>query len=137
MTKGEDDMAKILLIDDDELMRASLHAMLASGGHEVVEADDGKSGVAEFRRQAFDLVISDIVMPGKDGITTIGEIHQASPDAKIIAMSSAHRSDPRGDLEIAWAYGAARSLRKPIKRQDLLAAVDEVLSGAPARTSIG
>jgi CheY-like chemotaxis protein len=127
-------MAKILLIDDDDLMRASLHAMLGSGGHEVIEATDGTAGVAEFRRQAFDLVISDIVMPGKDGVTTIGEIHQASPTTKIIAMSSADPSDPRGDLEIAWAYGAARSLRKPIRRVDLLREVDALLAepAAPA-----
>ncbi len=122
-------MATILIIDDDDLMRASLRAMLESAGHRIVEAPNGRVGVRLAKETHLDLVMSDIIMPGKDGVTTIGEIHQQFPDLKIIAMSSAEPGDPLADLEIAWVYGASKSLQKPIKREVLLAAVEELIGG--------
>ncbi len=128
-------MAKILIIDDDDLMRASLRAMLETAGHEVLEAPNGRIGVRLAREAAVDVVLSDIVMPGKDGVTTIGEIHEQCPDVKIIAMSSAEPGDPQADLEIAWVYGAHKSFQKPIKRDVLLAAVDELLGQRAGATA--
>ncbi len=128
-------MATILIIDDDDLMRASIRAMLESGGHKVLEAPNGRVGVRLVQETPVDLVMTDIIMPGKDGVTTIGEIHQQFPNIKIIAMSSAEPGDPLADLEIAWVYGAQKSFQKPIKRETLFAAIEELLGESAAASA--
>lgn len=124
-------MATVLIIDDDDLFRASLRAMLETAGHKAVEAPNGRIGVRLAQEAPVDLVMCDIIMDGKDGVTTIGEIHEKRPEVPIIAMSSAEPGDPLADLEIAWVYGAAKSFQKPIKRDVLLAAIDELLAARP------
>ena len=120
-------MALILIVDDDRRFRAMLRAMLTDAGHRVLEAGDGDSGVETFRRERPDVALVDIIMPGKGGISTIGEIHMLDPTAKIVAMSGGDPRGPLSDLPIAWAYGAARSLRKPFGRTVLLATLAELL----------
>jgi DNA-binding NtrC family response regulator len=130
-------MALILVIDDDRRFRPMLRALLEEAGHEVIEETEGRAGIVAYRARRPDVALVDIIMPGKGGIATIGEIHMEFPDAKLIAMSGGDPRGPLSDLPIAWAYGAMRSLQKPFGKTALLAAIEEALQDASARPAIG
>jgi DNA-binding response OmpR family regulator len=121
-------MPRILLIDDEPQIRAMLTQMLTRAGYEVTEAANGNDGVRRFREAPADLVITDLIMPGKDGIETILELRREFPDVKIIAVSGGGRIGAQEYLWMARSLGAAVTLDKPVERQKLL---DEV------RTLIG
>ena len=123
-------MARILVIEDDELLRETVKEILEDAGHEVDEAEDGVVGVQAFKQQPADLVITDIIMPNKEGIQTIWEIKQAAPEVQIIAVSGGVPGQPESDLPLAESFGAARSLQKPISARVLVQTVDEVLGQA-------
>ena len=123
-------MAKILVIDDDDATRGVLRELLEEEGHVVMEAADGSSGLQVFRERSADLVVVDIVMPGKNGVTTLGELHMESPQTKIIAISGADPSEALADLPIAWAFGAVRSMQKPLLPSSFLRVVEELLASA-------
>jgi CheY-like chemotaxis protein len=118
-------MSRILIIDDDPALRALMRVMLATAGHEVQEAGDGKAGVARYRQKRSDVVITDILMPEQEGLETIRELRHLDPLVKIIAMSVAG-DGPSGHLRIAVKLGARRILHKPFSRDQLLAAVSDV-----------
>ena len=125
-------MATILLVDDDEGVRTLLHKALVAAGHEVEDAWNGDVALAAYRRQPRDLVITDLVMPEKDGLETIMALRRLNPAVKIIAMSGGGRTLGLGQLylETARTFGADRILAKPFTSTALLTAVTEVLSGA-------
>ncbi len=120
-------MATILVIDDEESMRTSLKTMLTREGYDVLAAEDGKKGLELFTSHQVDLVITDIVMPEKEGLETIMEMQKASRDVKIIAISGGGRLEPAGYLYNAKALGAKHTFEKPFKQADLLGAVYELL----------
>ena len=122
-------MARILLVDDDDAIRGMLRKMLMSAGFEVEEAANGNVAVAAYCRQPSDLVITDLVMPEKDGLETIMELRRLDPAVKIIAMSGGGRSLGPGEryLESARTFGALRVLSKPFSASALLKAVSDVL----------
>jgi DNA-binding response OmpR family regulator len=126
-------MALILIVDDDHWMRAVLRSMLEDAGHEVVEADDGTAGISAFQARRPDVTVVDIIMPGKGGISTIGEIRMHAPKARIIAISGGDPCGAHSDLPLAVAYGALRTLRKPLDRRELLRAIELTLEGERAR----
>lgn len=119
----------ILLIDDDDLFRKALRLTLERAGHVVVEAIDGNAGLRCYRSRPFDLVITDLIMPGKEGLETIRELRSMDAGVNIIAMSGGGRIDARDYLTMAKAFGARRVLDKPFSEQDLLQAID---AAAPA-----
>ena len=119
--------ARILLIDDDDQIRTALREMLEREGYEVAEAPDGKAGCSYFRNEGADLVITDILMPEKDGIETIIEIRRDFPEAKIIAISGGGDIDPNFYLHLSSQFGVSRTLTKPFEREDLLASVRELM----------
>ncbi|MBI2978458.1 MAG: response regulator [Rhodospirillales bacterium] len=126
-------MARVLLIEDEELVRVSLRRVLEGQGHEVFEAADGEEGVAEFRSmakvfKASDVVITDILMPVKDGHDTITEIKEITPNAKIIAISGGGNVNPKVFLDISSALGADRVLSKPFSTEEFLDAVNHCLA---------
>ena len=123
-------MARILLVEDDEAVRDLLRKTLVSAGYDVEEAPNGVVAVAAYRRQACDVVITDLVMPEKDGLEAIMELRRLDPAVKIIAMSGGGRSLGPGQLylESARLFGALRTLAKPFTAQALLKAVSEVLA---------
>jgi len=121
-------MARILVIDDNPRFRAMLREVLEGVGHKVTAAADCESGLSAFRLSPADLAIVDVVMPGKGGATTIGDLHQEFPELKIIAVADGDTSEARDDLPTAWTPGAARSLNKPIRHREMLATVDELLA---------
>jgi len=120
-------MAKVLVIDDDPGFRRMIRMILTRMHHDVVEARDGNEGVANFKAENPDLVISDIVMPDKEGIQTILEIRALAPDAKIIAMSGGGVSVGTGYLGAALKLGADLVLSKPFRPAELTAIVEQLL----------
>lgn len=126
-------MARILLIDDEEPVRSVLRRGLERVGHEIVEASDGAEGTRLFGSSFFDLVITDLFMPGKEGIETIIDLREKFPEVKILVVSGGLPSggsslDRLGSLADAEAMGADASLEKPFKIRDLLEVVDDLLS---------
>lgn len=120
-------MSKILIIDDEDLVRDTVKQLLAAVGHDVVEARNGKEGVAQFGAIHPDLVISDIIMPDKEGLATITEIRQADPEVRILAMSGGGRLGNMDFLQMAQKLGANRIIAKPFDPDELLDVVDEML----------
>jgi DNA-binding response OmpR family regulator len=120
-------MGTILVIDDDDTVRLSVKLALEDAQHHVVDAADGIAGMALFRQQPTDLVVTDIFMPGKEGLETIDEIKRVRPATKIIAISGGGRVAPDHYLEIAICVGADRSLRKPFDIGTLVAEVNGLL----------
>jgi CheY-like chemotaxis protein len=121
-------MARVLVIDDEDLLRETLREMLEDAGHRVFEEADGIAGVESFSQSPVDLVITDMIMPKMDGVNTIWRLKQMAPDVKIIAISGGVPGAPRSDLPLAELYGAQRTLQKPFTRTELLRAVDDVLA---------
>ena len=121
-------MVRILIIDDDEQILAMLRQTLEREGYEVMEASDGNEGLRRYRENPTDLIITDLIMPEKEGIETIMELHRDFPDVKIIAISGGGRVDPGQYLSIAKSFGAQYTFTKPIERKKLLKAVRELLN---------
>ncbi|MBW2709831.1 MAG: response regulator [Deltaproteobacteria bacterium] len=125
--KQTPDPQSILVIDDDETIRELLRAILEREGYRVLEASDGDKGIKQFRETPTDLVITDIIMPGKEGIETIRDLRREFPDVKIIAISGGGRIGPDAYLEMAKVLGALRTFSKPFDQKSLLKAVEEVI----------
>jgi DNA-binding response OmpR family regulator len=120
-------MARILIIDDEPSVRELLITMLMEEGHEVVEAADGKAGLRLLQERPADLVITDLIMPEKEGIETIMDLRRDFPDVKIIAMSGGGIIQAQDYLGMAQGMGAHRVFEKPFGVGAMLAAVHELL----------
>ena len=124
--------ARILVVDDDEQVRTLLKAILEREGYAVDAAGDGCQAVTVFDPGVHALVITDIVMPEKEGIEMIMELRQLVPGLPVIAISGGGRLGP--DDYLAWARrcGVRHTFTKPVPRRELLAAVTELV-GQPVR----
>jgi DNA-binding response OmpR family regulator len=121
-------LARILLIEDQDLIRGLLRDTLELAGHTVIEAPNGADGLDLFRQAGADLVITDIVMPDKDGLEVVRALREQVPPVNIIAISGA--GDSAEDyLDRAYRMGAVKVLRKPFPLAALIAAIDELLPG--------
>ena len=120
-------MAKILIIDDEEQMRLYLRNILEAEGHEVVEAPDGEEGVRLYHEEPADLIITDLFMPGKEGLGTIVALRQDIPYVKIIVISGGGKARNLDFLCAAKTLGAVCTLAKPFTRQEMLDAVRNAL----------
>lgn len=120
-------MARILVVDDTYEVRAFLREFLESAGHEVGEADNGASGIRLAVTFAPDLVITDILMPGKEGLEMIQELRRLDPRPRVIAISGGSTTGKLDVLKLAMHLGADRTFWKPFDLDRLLAAVDEEL----------
>ena len=127
-------MHRLLLIDDDDLLREALAAVLTAAGFKVEQAANGTEALARFRANPADLVITDLVMPDREGLETIATLHREWPALPIIAMSG---SAPRSSLYLAMAakLGAHRTLPKPFAPAVLLRFIDELL-GPPTEPPV-
>jgi len=119
---------QILVIEDDLAVRELMLQTLTKAGYQVFAAEDGVEGVNLFREKNPDLVITDIVMPQKEGLQTIIELRQQAPDVKVIAMSGGGRNDNGDYLKLARKFGARKTVTKPFLRDEMLAVVREVLA---------
>jgi len=120
-------MNPILIIDDDIEILSVLRLILEREGYDVLAASDGKEGLKLCRQQRVDLVITDLVMPEKEGVETIMELRRDFPHVKIIAMSGGGSIAPENYLHMAQMLGAQRTLRKPFTPNEMLEAVRELV----------
>jgi len=111
---------KILVIDDDHLVRYALSKVLSSNGYEVVTASDSRRGMVVLREEHPDVVITDIIMPEQEGIDTIIQIRRERPGVKIIAISGGGRIRNIDFLDMAQSLGANDVLAKPFEVDELL-----------------
>ena len=121
-------MARILLIDDDELIRETLCMVLEDAGHQVLTAENGRVGLSKLEQHPVDLVISDLFMPDMEGLETMRIIRQRQDDIKIIVISGG-ALNLRKDmyLENAELLGADACLSKPFHNRELTDLVDQLL----------
>lgn len=119
-------MTRILLVDDDKDVRDVLHSILESSGYDVTAAADGSQAVELFSQGEFDIVITDLIMPVKDGLETITEILEIRPGTKIIAMSGGGRQGNVDFLENAKSLGVSRTFNKPFNLRDLIEGIEEL-----------
>ncbi len=125
---GKETMARILVIDDDDQFRAMMKKLLEQNGHDVLEASDGEKGVRLFEQQGADLIVTDIVMPNKEGLETIMDLRRKAPGVKIIAVSGGGRIGPESYLDLAKKFGAVKVFSKPFGLKEFLQAVRDALS---------
>ena len=129
-------MGSILIIDDEEDIRDALQIVLESVGHNVKVASNGNEAVELQRSEPADLIITDVIMPGKDGVDTIKEIRQEFPGIRIIAISGGGGVQPTeyvpeaitttAYLAAAKEAGADMVFTKPFERNVLIQAVDDL-----------
>lgn len=122
-------MATILLVDDDATLADMMERSLVRAGHRVAVARDGEEGVRLYDPAAFDLVVTDLIMPVKEGLELIADLRRKNPSVKIVAMSGGMRDRPGTSLPIAKGFGAERILEKPFSNAQLHEAIDAVLAG--------
>jgi CheY-like chemotaxis protein len=132
-------LAKILIVDDDGAVQATIRILLERAGHDVVAASDGRNGLAMFETGDFDALLLDIFMPGMDGLETMRLIHARKPLIPIIVISGHPIASDSGSspdfLTMATKLGAVSSLQKPFKPAALLAAVAGCLEAAKRSSS--
>lgn len=131
-------MAKILVIDDEEDIRVVLKQVLERAGYDVCVAADGKEGLEVMAQQGADLVITDVIMPGIDGVATVQKIREKFLNTRIIVISGGGNVAPleyepgaiatNAYLASAENAGADRTMTKPFKRQELLDAIKELMT---------
>jgi CheY-like chemotaxis protein len=123
-------MTSILLVDDDDEFRAMLGEVLTRAGYQVALEPDGQRAIDHYASHRTDLVITDLVMPEKEGIQLIVELKRLNSKVKIIAVSGAGQSFLEEYLKLAKILGAQRVLAKPFSEEEVLEAVRQVLDGS-------
>ncbi len=121
---------RILVIDDDAGVRVTVEHVLSVSGYELASASDFKEAKRLFEEFKPDLVITDIIMPGQDGLTTIVRFKKAQPAVKVIAMSGGARLGNDNILQKAQEVGADHILAKPFATEQLTSLVSQSLEGA-------
>ena len=129
-------MAHILVIDDDPMICELLRRTLERAGYRVTEAYDGQKGLAAHKASPADLVITDMIMPGMEGIETIMEFRRLNPALKIIAMSGGGMGQGSDYLGMARKFGVFHTLAKPFSIEKITKFVAEVL-GETAASATG
>ena len=130
-------MARILIVDDEEDVRIALKQVLERAGYDVSVATSGNEGLEVMKREGADLVITDVIMPGVDGIAAAKQIREKYRDTRIIVISGGGRTAPepyepnaistRSYLASASNAGADQTLTKPFDRDELLRVVQDLL----------
>jgi CheY-like chemotaxis protein len=123
-------VADVLVIDDDPLARLILRSALESAGHQVSEAAGGAEALRLFRVAPAELVFCDMYMPDGDGLETIPALRREWPRVRIVAVSGGSRTISFDALPVAASLGAVLTLRKPLGREDVLAAAEQALRDA-------
>ncbi len=128
-------MADVVVIDDDDQLRAMMRQMLERVGHTVREAADGVVGLDVVRQSHCDLVVTNIFMPRRDGLEFLHVLHRDAPTLPVLAVSGGgqalsgklHVAD---FLEVAKRFGAAAALHKPFEWEEFMQAVGTLLTNA-------
>ena len=128
-------MERILVIDDEPHILLMVKKMLERAGYEVDLASNGSEGLRLFSKLRPGLVITDIIMPEKEGLETIREMRRISSDLKIIAMSGGGKISADNYLETAKIFGASRLIEKPFSQKQLLTYVEELVGTGQGKPS--
>jgi DNA-binding response OmpR family regulator len=123
-------MAKILVIDDEPSILIMIKKMLEREGHLVDTAANGRVGTELFEKNNHDLIITDIIMPQKEGLEIILELRKKHPKLKIVAISGGGRIGPEGYLPSAKLFGADMVFQKPLIKNEFVEAISKLLSEA-------
>lgn len=121
-------MPVILLIEDDRELRAMLKAALVRKEFTVIEAENGKEALTQFKPGITDLVITDLIMPEEDGLKVIMKIREKKPEIKVVAISGGGKAGPGSYLSLAKALGADAVFPKPFSVADLILKIENLLS---------
>ncbi len=121
-------MALVLIVDDDPTVLRMLTQVMQRDGHTVMQAEDGDVAIRLFRRQPADVIITDLLMPNKEGLELIAEAREIAPHVRIIAYSGGGKIQPQNYLEFASGLGADRVYTKPVPITELSVAVKELLA---------
>ena len=122
--------ARILIVDDEQLVRDLLDRVLRRSGHEVVATSTADEAIVLLAQSAFDLLVTDVVMPGMDGFDLLRRVKNAHPDIRVIVLTGHAREQIISDFLL---HGADDYLAKPFQVHELIGAVDRVL-GAPSKS---
>ncbi len=129
-------LAKVLIIDDEEAVRALARRMLESRNHTVIEAVAGVAGLKAFEEEKPDVIVTDIIMPNADGLEVIREIRRQDPEARIIVVSGGGRLPDQTYLGYARKLGATAVLPKPFTPEQLLSLIGNLPSNtAPKKAA--
>ncbi|MBA4072973.1 MAG: response regulator [Gemmatimonas sp.] len=120
--------ARILVIDDDPIVRDLVVEMLRREGYDVESAEDGHAGMKRFHEQPSALVITDVVMPEQEGLETLMQLRRSGHPVKVLAISGGGRVGPDAYLDMARTLGAHGILAKPFGREELLDLVTKLLA---------
>ncbi|MBU0469136.1 MAG: response regulator [Candidatus Omnitrophica bacterium] len=120
-------MIKILLIEDNEVMRETLKELLERNSYEVLAASDGEEGTKLYNKFLPDLVITDLIMPNKGGLRTIVDLKQQTPSLKIIAISGGGTLEAEQYLNASKFLKADKTLKKPFSNEQLLERIKELI----------
>ena len=129
-------MARILLIDDDDMVRSTLHYILVKSGHTVIEAHNGVEGLELYPSVSADLLITDIVMPDMNGLQFLQKLHHNYPPVRTIAISGggAHFND--NCLQAAKSLGVEKVLAKPFSCAAFMTAVNDLLAATDLKSRV-
>ena len=122
-------MAKILVIDDDDIVNGMIVQLLSEAGYDAVGAQDGDRGLKLVETESFDMIVTDIVMPKKEGLETILELRKKNKMVPIIAISGGGKINADEYLLVAKGLGAKYTFKKPFDNKAFLNAVRVCLSG--------
>lgn len=121
-------MAQVMVVDDDQQVLRLISEIIEKEGHQVIQAADGERASQLFEQHPTDMVITDLLMPNKEGLELIQELRSLRPEVKIIAYSGGGQIEPDNYLDFAKGMGADRVFSKPIPIKELKTAVSELLS---------
>lgn len=129
-------MTRVLVVDDDPLVREAIALMVARAGHDVVEAENGAVALRHHQSAPADVIVLDVLMPVMEGIETIRALRKSDPDVKIIAISGGAQSGDTAYLKYASNLGAHAVLSKPFRNSELLECIDALIGdGVERQTS--
>ena len=130
--------AKIMIVDDDPVLRMVAGEMLRQNGYEVCEAEDGEVAIRNLQTMTVDLVVVDMLMPNKEGIETIREIKERWPDTRLVAISGGGKGLKTGYLlSVAKTFGADAVYEKPLRASGFLDIVGEAMGARPVDRAAG
>jgi YesN/AraC family two-component response regulator len=120
------EMYDILVVDDEPMIRDGLKVALEMEGHRTLTASDGKEALKIVDESKPQIIITDIIMPERDGIEVICTVKENNPDIKILAISGGGRISAKDHLKIASQLGAVGVLAKPFSTEELLAEINKL-----------
>lgn len=123
-TEAESALGRILLVDDDELVRRIVRVVLEAEGYSVAEAEDGPGALAEISRQPCEAVILDLLIPGMNGYEICAAMKKQAPETKVLVLTSIPAAEAGSE---ATAVGADDVATKPFSVMDLLQRLSDLL----------